>query len=74
MDWDECVRLSIILFIINAVVGIFTGVSSYVFGWMAVNIGAELRQDLFEEIMHKDVEFFDGRKTGDLISRMEADT
>jgi len=33
-----------------------------------------LRQDLFEEIVNKDVEFFDSRKTGDLISRLQADT
>ena len=29
-----------------------------------------MRQDLFERIMEMDVEFFDSRKTGDLISRL----
>lgn len=73
-DWDKCLRLATILFIINVAVGVFSGLQTYFFGWIANNIGKELRQDLFDEIMQKDVEFFDGRKTGDLISRMEADT
>lgn len=34
----------------------------------------DLRRDVFEEIIKKDVEFFDSRKTGDLISRLQADT
>lgn len=73
-DWDRCYQLSMILFCVNVVVAIFTGAQTYQFGWVAVNIGCQLRQDLFDEILHKDVEFFDGRKTGDLMSRMEADT
>lgn len=41
---------------------------------MTTRIGVQMRQDLFDEILKKDVEFYDGRKTGDLMSRMEADT
>jgi len=33
-----------------------------------------LREDLFKEILSKDCEFFDSRKTGDLLSRLSADT
>lgn len=33
-----------------------------------------LREDLFREILSKDCEFFDSRKTGDLLSRLSADT
>jgi ABC-type multidrug transport system fused ATPase/permease subunit len=33
-----------------------------------------LREDLFREILSKDCEFFDARKTGDLLSRLSADT
>jgi ATP-binding cassette subfamily B protein len=33
-----------------------------------------LRQDVFEQIIHKDVAFFDSRRTGDLISRLSSDT
>lgn len=37
-------------------------------------IGMALREDLFREILSKDCEFFDSRKTGDLLSRLSADT
>ena len=43
-------------------------------GYVAQAVGLKIRQELFDEIMSKDVEFFDSRKTGDLISRLEADT
>jgi len=33
-----------------------------------------MREDLFREILSKDCEFFDSRKTGDLLSRLSADT
>jgi len=33
-----------------------------------------LRQDVFEKIINQDVAFFDARRTGDLISRLQADT
>jgi ABC-type multidrug transport system fused ATPase/permease subunit len=35
--------------------------------------GQQLRIDLFTEIMKKDMEFFDSRKTGDLCSRLQSD-
>lgn len=37
-------------------------------------VGRDLRQDVFDEIISKDVAFFDQRRTGDLISRLQADT
>jgi len=32
-----------------------------------------MRADLFKEIMSKDIQFFDARKTGDIISRLNND-
>ena len=52
----------------------FNGIYAYVIGYVAQAIGLTIRQELFDEILSKDVEFFDSRKTGDLISRLEADT
>ncbi|CDW80051.1 abc transporter b family protein [Stylonychia lemnae] len=37
-------------------------------------IARNLRQDLYESLVNKDVEFFDSRKTGDLLSRIGSDT
>lgn len=33
----------------------------------------EMRTDLFRSILSKDVEFFDSRKTGELLSRLGSD-
>ncbi len=50
------------------------GILVYMFSSLSERIGKRLRLDLFVEIMKKDVEFFDTRKTGDLISRLQSDT
>jgi len=52
--------------IINTSSAIFAGIQRFVFQLTTEKIGFEVRQDLFEQIMKKDVAFFDSRKTGDL--------
>ena len=42
------------------------GIQRYVFMLTTEKIGFDIRQDLFEQIVKKDVAFFDSRKTGDL--------
>ena len=44
------------------------------FDYITASIGKDIRADVFKEIIGKDVAFFDSRKTGDLISRLQADT
>jgi len=51
----------------------FSGIQATIFMYTNSRFGQELRQDLFAEIMSKDVEFFDTRKTGDLITRLNSD-
>ena len=52
---------------------IFSGLQKYVFSLITEKFGQQLRIDLFTEIMKKDMEFFDSRKTGDLCSRLQSD-
>ena len=41
---------------------------------MSERIAQKLRFDIYSAIIHKDVAFFDARKTGDLLSRLNSDT
>lgn len=73
-QWDETNRLSIIWLALTGVFSIFSGLQSYLYGWISNTIGMQVRYELFQDIISKDVEFFDSRKTGDLISRLQSDT
>lgn len=53
--------------------GTFQALTSYIFTYTNHRFGQEMRHDLFKEIMSKDIQFFDSRKPGDLISRLNSD-
>lgn len=44
------------------------------FNLISERIAKNLRSDLYSSIVNKDVAFFDDRKTGDLLSRLNSDT
>ncbi len=46
----------------------------YLFGTAGERIVARLRSDLFGALVRQDVSFFDGRRTGEMLSRLMADT
>ena len=46
---------------------------AFSFNLISERIARNLRDDLYESIMRKDVSFFDERKTGDLLSRINSD-
>jgi len=60
--------------IFNVIGAIFAGIQRFLFQVLTERIGRDLRQDVFEEIIKQQVSFFDERRTGDLISRLQADT
>lgn len=47
---------------------------SYYFGVIGQRVVATLRRELFESVLLQEVSFFDERRTGDLVSRLHADT
>lgn len=57
-----------------ALQGLCFYVRSYFFGVIGQSVVATLRRRIFEAIMAQDVTFFDERRTGDLVSRLHADT
>jgi ABC-type multidrug transport system fused ATPase/permease subunit len=58
----------------NAVSSVFAGIQKVIFTATTENIGRALRRDVFKQILSKDVTFFDQRRTGELISRLQSDT
>ena len=52
---------------------IFNGIQTFIFSYTNRRFGQELRLDLFKEVLSKDVQFFDSRKTGDIMSRLQTD-
>lgn len=68
---DRFAGLLLVLFAAGAV---FTGVRAYLFTVAGERIVASLRRSLYRAIVHLDIGFFDGQKTGDLINRLASDT
>ncbi len=42
--------------------------------YISSNIIYNLRRDLYRSVLQKDMEFFDSRQTGDILSRLVNDT
>lgn len=61
------------LFCIICCSGCFTGMRAYLFSIMSERIARNLRHDFFESTINKDIAFFDERRTGDLLSRINSD-
>lgn len=62
------------LFLIICGSGACAGMRAYLFSIMSERISRNLRLDFFESVINKDVAFFDERRTGDLMSRLNSDT
>lgn len=64
----------VVLLVIFVVQGIAIALRYTLFSLAGERVVARLRGDLFKSLMSQDVAFFDSQKTGDLTSRLSADT
>jgi ABC-type multidrug transport system fused ATPase/permease subunit len=71
--YEEVYSLCWQLILINLGASICVLIRGTIFNLMSERIAKSLRLDLYASIMNKDVEFFDSRKTGDLLSRLGSD-
>lgn len=55
------------------VAGIFAGFRAAIFNITSDRIARSVRVDYFKACMEKDMSFYDTRRTGDLLSRLNAD-
>ena len=69
IDW--AVKVLVVLFVIQ---GVAIAVRYYLFSTSGERIVARLRDAVYRSLMQQEVAFFDGRKTGELTSRLASDT
>lgn len=52
---------------------LFSTLKEFCFELLSVKVVQSMRRDLFKSLLQKDIEFYDMRKTGDLMSRLTAE-
>eukprot|EP00968_Pinguiococcus_pyrenoidosus_P022918 scaffold3469_cov246-Pinguiococcus_pyrenoidosus.AAC.6 len=73
-DTKKFEKYMLYLVITAAVTGVFTGIRGSTFLVVGARFSMRLRQRLFDSVLKQDMGFFDATKTGDLLSRLNADT
>lgn len=68
---DEAAAVMLVIFAVQAVA---QGLRYYVFTVAGERVVARLREHLYERIIEQDISFFDGERTGALLSRLTSDT
>ena len=63
-----------LLFLLAVFLGISTAVRFYSVSWLGDRITADLRTDVFKQVIRHDPVFFESLKTGEILSRLQADT
>lgn len=64
--WKFCV--------IIAATAISSFARDYIFAYASERLGLSLRQRLYDNVIRKDISFFDDNRTGDILSRLGSDT
>lgn len=72
-QFDQIYTLCFWMAIIVILTGICVGIRSTIFNILGERISRNLRKEYFDKILRKDIEFFDGQKTGFIISRLNSD-
>ncbi len=65
---------ALVMAAVSAVFGISIAIRYILFSVAGERIVARLREDLYRAILDQEVAFFDGRRTGELTSRLSSDT
>lgn len=63
-----------ILIAVVCVLAVASYIRYYMVSWIGERLVADLRKDVYRRLMYLDTGFFETNKTGDVISRMTADT
>ena len=66
-------QLSLAMVAILVVEAASTWGRDYCFGWGAERVGARLRRVVFHALLRQDIQFFDGRDTGEITTRLWTD-
>ena len=63
-----------LLFLLAVLLGLSTALRFYSVSWLGDRITADLRSDVFRQVLKQDPRFFESLKTGEVLSRLQADT
>ena len=72
-NYDAVGELSGYMLIVLVFSAICIGMRAAIFNILSERIARNLRKDYFTSLIEKDIEFYDERRTGELISRLNAD-
>ncbi|CAD8104708.1 unnamed protein product [Paramecium primaurelia] len=65
--------LTLQFIVLTIVTAFFTFLRTYAFNILGEKITFHLRNELFQSLIQKDIEFFDSNRSGELISRLSSD-
>ena len=62
------------LLVFALVIGFFGAARAYFVNWLGERVVADLRDRVFQHVIHMDPTFFETTKIGEVLSRLTADT
>lgn len=63
-----------LLFGVATALGLFSAARFYMVSWLGERVTADLRNAVYQHVMHQSPEFFETTQTGEVLSRLSADT
>ncbi|MCF8148724.1 MAG: ATP-binding cassette domain-containing protein [Sulfuritalea sp.] len=64
----------VLLFAVATALGLFSAARFYMVSWLGERVTADLRNAVYQHVMHQSPEFFETTQTGEVLSRLSADT
>jgi ATP-binding cassette subfamily B protein len=63
-----------LLFAVAVALGVFSAARFYMVSWLGERVTADLRNAVYRHVLHQSPEFFETTQTGEVLSRLSADT
>lgn len=73
-DAAEVDRYFLILLLFAFLIGVFSAARAYFVNWLGERVVADLRNQLFGQVLAMDMKFFEVTKVGEVLSRLTTDT
>jgi ATP-binding cassette subfamily B protein len=64
----------VLLFAVAMALGVFSAARFYMVSWLGERVTADLRNAVYRHVLHQSPEFFETTQTGEVLSRLSADT
>ena len=72
-NWDDVYVIVGHFGIVIGIQAVSISLRAFIFNSISERIARNLRRDYYESMLRKDVAFFDDKKTGDLLTRLNSD-